>query len=346
METPVQDRPETDPRLQPTPDFGSLGPTPDVKQLDVQTGSPQVDPSKPAVNLQLVRWHSVAAMGVGVVGALALIAAGNANAAWHHLSLYLNLHGKSDPVSPANLSEHDVEKLHLQSSQKQAEILLERAINHYDGANEQIAERVDRWRLARIKLTPQLNSLITAAFNSNNLHVRESAIEIDLAAMNVAKVPANVDHYSVEAESKVPSERVWALWILGLLGNRGIEQDRAKQVLIAHLNDADPDSRHWAVEGLALIATDDTIPPLMRVFHDDASPMVRERAACSLAQSGMYSDSQHRGMVPQLLAYAEDPALDAQTHIWAFHALRDITRQNLPNEASAWRNWYSAQGGN
>jgi hypothetical protein len=28
-----------------------------------------------------------------------------------------------------------------------------------------------------------------------------------------------------------------------------------------------------------------------------------------------------------------------------FHALRDITGQNLPDEAAAWRNWYSSAGG-
>jgi hypothetical protein len=346
METPVQDSRETDVRLRPTPDYGSLGPTPDFKGLNSQTSLAKADAPKATPNPQLARWHSLAAMGVGVLGAFAFMAAGNVNAAWHHLALYLNLHRKSDPVSPANLSEHDVEKLHQQSPQKQAEFLLERAINHYDGANEQIAERVEQWRLKRIKLTPQLNSLIIAAFNSDNLHVRESAVEIDLAAMNVAKVPSNVDHYSNEAESKVQSERVWALWILGLLGNRGIEPERVKQVLTAHLHDADQESRHWAVEGLALVASDDTIPPLMQAFHDDPSPMVRERAACSLAQSGMFSDSQRLSMIPQLLDFAEDPSLDAHTHAWAFHALRDITAQNLPDEAAAWRNWYGAQGGN
>jgi len=346
METPVQDQRGTDEHLRPTPDYGSLGPTPDIKGLDVPTGALPADAPRATLTPQLARWHSLAAIAAGVLGAFAFMAAGNANAAWHHLALYFNLSGKSDPVSPANLSEHDVERLLQRSPQKQAEILLERAINHYDGANQQILARVEQWRLQRIKLTPQLNSLITAAFNSSDLHVRESAVEIDLAAMNVAKVPANVDQYSKEAESKVQSERVWALWILGLLGNRSIEPERVKQVLVAHLHDADQESRHWAVEGLALIATDDTIPPLMQAFHDDPSPMVRERAACSLAQSGMFSDAQHHGMIPELLSYAEDSALDNQTHMWAFHALRDITGQNLANEATAWRNWYSAQSGN
>jgi hypothetical protein len=69
--------------------------------------------------------------------------------------------------------------------------------------------------------------------------------------------------------------------------------------------------------------------------------MVRERAACSLAQSGMLNEQQRRSVVPKLLDYAEDTSLDAQTHAWVYHALRDITGQNLPPDPAAWRNWYS-----
>jgi hypothetical protein len=41
-----------------------------------------------------------------------------------------------------------------------------------------------------------------------------------------------------------------------------------------------------------------------------------------------------------LLDFAEDPALDAETHSWVFQALRDITGQTLPHDATAWRKWY------
>ena len=85
------------------------------------------------------------------------------------------------------------------------------------------------------------------------------------------------------------------------------------------------------------------ILPLLKAFHDDPSPLVRERAACSLAQSGMLRPEQRRSAIPQILAYTDDPALDAATHAWAFHALRDITGQNLPSDASVWRNWYTQQ---
>jgi HEAT repeat protein len=119
-------------------------------------------------------------------------------------------------------------------------------------------------------------------------------------------------------------------------------------VLVAHLKDSgkgsDEDSRRWAVEGLALVGTTSTIVPLLNAMHDDPSPLVRERAACSLAESGMLTHDQRLAAVPQLINYSDDPALDAQTHAWAFQALADITKQRLPNDSAAWRNWYRDRG--
>jgi HEAT repeat protein len=238
------------------------------------------------------------------------------------------------------MSTHELEKLDQQSAQHQAELLLERAINHYEGANDQIAARAGNWR-THLKLSTQLNSLITTGLNSNDLRVRAAAIEVDLAAMNVAKTADNMESLIRQAEAGPQSQRIWAMWTLGLLGNRGVAPERASQVLVAQLQDSNPDIRHWAVEGLAYLGTNETIAPLLQTFHDDPSPMVRERAACSLAQSGMLTQEQRRSVIPQLLNYTEDASLDAQTHTWVYQALRDITGQNLPNDSSAWRNWYS-----
>jgi hypothetical protein len=68
--------------------------------------------------------------------------------------------------------------------------------------------------------------------------------------------------------------------------------------------------------------------------------MIRERAACSLAQSGMLSASLRLKAVPSLVDFADDPTLDDQTRSWVFQALRDITGQTLPRQAAAWRDWY------
>jgi len=74
--------------------------------------------------------------------------------------------------------------------------------------------------------------------------------------------------------------------------------------------------------------------------------MIRERAACGLAQSGMLSEKQRRSAVPRLLDFADDASLDADTHKWVFQALRDITGQSLPHDAAAWKSWYNSSNGN
>ena len=97
------------------------------------------------------------------------------------------------------------------------------------------------------------------------------------------------------------------------------------------------------MEGLALSGTDDAIQPLLTTMHDDSSPLVRERAACSLAESGLFTQEQRWTAVPQLLSYTDDPALDAQTQGWAFQALGDISHQRLGNDTAAWRKWYQGK---
>ena len=113
-------------------------------------------------------------------------------------------------------------------------------------------------------------------------------------------------------------QKIWALWALGLLGNRGLEPDHVVQVLAAHLKDGqkrkydkekrdkNEDTRRWAVEGLALVGTTSTIAPLLETMRNDPSPVVREHAACSLAQSGMLSREQRLIAVPQLIDYSAD----------------------------------------
>jgi HEAT repeats len=273
------------------------------------------------------------------------ISTGKARAAWEEIAQLLSLQGKPEPASANVLSEHEIENLDQMPPQSQAELLLERSINHYKGANDQIAERVDGWR-GKITLDQQLNSLFTTALNSDDLRVRAAAIEIDIAARNLEKSAATVDRLEPDARSGEQGPRANALWDIGLLGNRAIEPQRAAQILLASIHDDNVNIRYWAVEGLAYLGTDETVAPLLQVFHDDPSPMVRERAACGLAQSGMLSERQRRSAVPKLLDYAEDPSLDPETHKWVFQALRDITGQTLPHDPSAWRNWYNSSDRN
>jgi hypothetical protein len=172
------------------------------------------------------------------------------------------------------------------------------------------------------------------------MRVRESGVEVELAAYGLSKNSASLEYLLHMAESSDHAQKVWALWALGLMANRGVEQGQIVELLSSHLHDADPDSRRWAVEGLALSGSDAAIQPLLATMHDDTSPMVRERAACSLAESGLFTQEQRMSAVPQLLTYADDPALDTQTHNWAFQALGDIAHQRLGHDSAAWRKWY------
>jgi HEAT repeat protein len=286
--------------------------------------------------------RSTASAIAAVVVASLLVATANAGAAWEQIARFLSLQGKPEPASANVLSEHHTEALDGMPPQEQAEFLLERSINHYDGANREIEARVGSWRG---KLAPgeRLESLFRMAINSDDLRVRAAAVEMNIVARKLEKSVETVDRLELLARNGAQGPRANALWDLGLLGGRGVEPERVLQILLASVPDDNVNVRYWAVEGLAYLATDDTIEPLLRIFHDDASPMIRERAACSLAQSGMLSRTQRMTAVPTLLDYSGDMSLDEQTRGWVFQALRDITGQGLPRDTAAWREWYDRQ---
>ena len=264
-----------------------------------------------------------------------LVATGKAHVGWPSLAHLF----PSREVKPA--SPKDSRQLDRMKPQKQAEALLEMAVARSDGATDQISSRVDHWQ-GKVKWNAQISTLTTAALNSSDLRVRESGIEVELAAYGLSKNSASLEYLLRLAESPDHAQKVWALWALGLMGNRGVETDRVLQVLSEHLKDSDADSRQWAVEGLALTGASQTIEPLLTAMHDDPSPNVRERAACGLAEAGMFTPEQRLTAVPRLLTYTDDPALDAQTRAWTFQALADITHQRLPSDSAAWRNWYAS----
>ena len=223
--------------------------------------------------------------------------------------------------------------------QAQAEFLLERSINHYAGANGEIERRLQTWH-GRIDPNDHFETLFRMAINSDDLRVRAAAVEIDIVARKLEKNTETIDRLEQLARTGEQGPRANALWDLGLVGGRGVEPARVAQVLLASVHDDNVNIRYWAVEGLGYLATDEAIGPLLAAFHDDPSPMIRERAACNLAQSGMLSREQRRSAVPKLLDFAGDFSLDDQTRGWVFQALRDITGQTLPRDASAWRAWY------
>jgi hypothetical protein len=267
---------------------------------------------------------------------------GALEAAWQPIARAIGLTDPPVPASANVLSEHETEALDGMPPQAQATLLLERAINHYRGANEQIATRISRWR-GEIRLDEKLNHLFMTAINSSDLTVRVAGIEVDIAARGLTKTAETVDRLESLARTAEQGARVNAMWDLALIGSRGVEPERVFDILMASVHDDNVNVRYWAVEGLAYLAADASIEPLLDVFHDDPAASIRERAACGLAQSGMFSAEQRRRAIPRLLEYADDPSLDDETRGWVFQALRDITGRSLPRDAAAWRQWFSTR---
>jgi len=317
-----------DPRLQPTPDYGTLGPGSDATGFG--TGAQQtVRPRQDA------RVASIIAALIGIFTAL-LVGMGRAHPGLPRLDKFIS----APENKPA--SAKDLQQLDRMGPQRQAETLLQLAVAQNATAPEQIASHVEQWQ-GKLRWDSQMASLTTAALNSTDMRVRESGVEVELAAYGLAKDSASLESLLKTVEATDHSQKIWALWSLGLMANRGFQTDQILQVLISHLKDSDEDSRHWAVESLALTGSDQAIEPLLKAMHDDPSALVRERAACGIAQSGLFTPEQRMTALPQLLNYTDDPTLDASTHAWAYHALNDITHQNLPNDAAAWRSWYEAK---
>lgn len=338
----------------PSSDYGTLGPGSDIKldqtagekvtdnakarvrlalnfKLGLPTGAPRTVPSAPPQSIQAIRVFAILA---GMMLAFGIVIS----------KQMINTRRADNEVQTTTSSRAGMRRnsTHFNSAtQKEAEQLLARAARNDASAIAQVESHAASWH-GRIQFTPQFNQLITAGLNASDLHARAATIQADLAAMNVAEDSSSVDRLANAANSDDHATRIWAIWTLGLLANRGIESGRIVELLTAHLSDKDVESRHWAAEALSYTGSDASIPPLLKAMHDDPSPMVRERAACGLAESGMLTSDQRRTAIPTLLLYADDPSLDSATHSWTYHALRDITAQNLPDDSATWRKWYES----
>jgi HEAT repeat protein len=250
--------------------------------------------------------------------------------------------GRSVPADYGQLSEHNREWVVAQPPQIQAEFLLGAAINHDRGATDVINKMVDDWH-GKLHFTNKIDDLQMTALYSNDLRVRAAAIEINLAVYNLSKTDEAADHLMTEAE-KSPSWRSFAMWELGMLANRGVELDKIHEFLRRYIHDPNEKTRHWTVEGIAQLGTDETIKDFLDVFRNDPSLEVRERAGCSLAKSGMLTREQRMLAIPGLIDLAYDPSLDNTTRSWVYQALREITNEHIGNDPAAWKNWFSTQG--
>jgi hypothetical protein len=282
-----------------------------------------------------------AVVGFGALGLALAVRGQSIDFAVSAIGALLQLAGPPVAASSATLSEHEMEEINAMQPQDQVKRLLERTLNHYKGAAEEISKRVEGWT-GQIQSTPELESMTNTAYFSSDLRVRAAALEIWLAEYGIHKNSETVDALIRDAALN-DDRRYFRLSNLGILGNRGIEREKVFKTLTLYIRDADPNTRSGAINGLALLGTEETIAPLLDRFHNDDSHDLRERAACNLADSGMLSRDLRQKAVPELIRFSQDQDLDAQTRKWVYQALREITQQNVGDDPASWRNWYAAQ---
>ena len=225
------------------------------------------------------------------------------------------------------------------SAQAEAEQLLARVAGGDSEAADLVLEKSSDWT-GKTTRTPNTDQHILTALNLPRLHGREAAVQAELALDGVPISDAGLA--TLERDVGNASLRVWALWMLGALGNRGVDPVHTAKIMATYLTDPDVNVRASAVNGLGMLATDETIPMLLDRFRNDPSPIVQERAACSLAESGMYTHEQRMTAAASLVEWVDDSTLSLAQRAWTVQALGDISGQRLGTDSGAWRRWYAS----
>jgi len=217
-------------------------------------------------------------------------------------------------------------------AQVQAEDLLQRLASGDSAAAEEVSAQASTW-IGKVTRTGRTDHLITTAINSHDMHSRQAALDAELA---LDGIPQNEEGLTLLTNAVGnPSSRAWALWLLGAIGNRGVDAPHTAKIVGAYLADPDVNVRASAVNGLSLIATDETVPMLLDRFRNDPSPVVQERAACGLAESGMYTKAQRMVAAESLINWLDDPLLAGQQRNWDIQALGDISGQHFGADTAA-----------
>jgi hypothetical protein len=243
------------------------------------------------------------------------------------------------PASNPGANSTDVEAIGHLAPQQQAERLLELAMHRPDQSLGLIHKNLDSWR-GHLEDTDQLFHLVLAALDSNDPRVRVAAVEIDLVANNLRKSPQSLAKLLNQIHND-PGGRYLALWRLGALGNRGVEPATVLTTLLRYSRDPNQQTRFWAVEGLAMLGTAESIDPLLSILAHDPAKQVRERAASNLARSGMLTGEQRLTAVPQLLNLLDDDSLEPATQDLVYASLQTITGTSFGKDPGAWRDWWA-----
>jgi hypothetical protein len=249
----------------------------------------------------------------------------------------------SPRVFAAPLTEADVDRLHGLTAQAQAEELLERVIAHDLRALEFFDQQLETW-IGHIQMSDRMKQLERRSEFSKDLRVRYANADINLVLEGWQK-NEQAANLLIERARTDKQYRAWAVYYLGMLAGRGVDYERIHGVLLNYArNDQDPTVRQWAVEGLRFLGKDEVLDELFTSFTEDPSTNVRDRAGCNISDCGIFTRKQRMRMVPQLIDLALNPRTTPQMRNWTFLALREITDENLPADAVAWRRWYQDHG--
>ncbi len=251
-----------------------------------------------------------------------------------------NRHLRQVAYSP--LTDVDVQRLQALPEQAQAEELLERAMQHDPRALDLFEENVGSYR--NLTRTAHMNELEERSRYSTDLRVRYANADLNLALDGLPKTKSSADQLITLAQAD-PAHRPYSVYHMGMLAGRGVDYDRIYPILVDYAkNDANPQVRQWAVEGMRYLGTDEALDQLFDSFTHDPSDVVRDRAGCNVSDCGNFMRKQRMRMAPRLIELAADPQTTPKMRNWAFVALHEITDQTLPGDPSVWQNWYAQHG--
>ncbi len=245
-------------------------------------------------------------------------------------------------VAHSPLTGIDERRLQALPEQARAEELLDRAIQHDPRALELFEQNIGTYR--KLTRTAHMNQLEDRSRYSTDLRVRYANADLNLALDGVPKTDRSADQLIAQAQAD-PAHRPYSVYHLGMLAGRGVSYDRIYPILLDYArNDANPQVRQWAVEGMRYLGTDEALDQLFDSFIHDPSDAVRDRAGCNVSDCGNFMRKQRMRMAPRLIELAAAPSTSPQMRNWAFLALAEITDQALPADASAWQDWYTQHG--
>lgn len=182
--------------------------------------------------------------------------------------------------------------------------------------------------------------MIDLALNSPNFKERAAAASGVLAALEIPESPEGLAASRRLIGSRQPWCRYWGYQFLSYLDLAQIRDATSKTDLVAGLKDGDESARKSVVQALGAFSDRDLIPILYKAFREDPSLPVRERAACSLSKSGVYTRDQRWLMIPFFVGVMRDHKMDDQTKNWAVQALSHITGQGFGRDVGLWEQWW------